>query len=441
MSKLPRSVWRRWLTWIMSAVLVVSLAAWFFTRDTLPEPITVGTAVPGGLYHELGENLDELLRDETGHTVRLLETDGSQDNCDRLRRGEIDLAIVQAGSVSLQDLAVVAPLHHDIVVLLVKRDLLESGSVRSVSDLADRRVLLGLPQSGMRRSGHDVLAHYGIAERVIAEEKHFTELLGDQEGRYDAAIVTTGLEAPNLRQVLATGRYRLLPLDARAIERRFGHFRYADIPPNLWPPLPESSVQTVHTLALLVVREDASSKLVTAVLNCLHEHDFRHRFPSTSPSMDGTEFAFIRMHPTAVRYNDPLHGFGWLASSLEAIAAGRELLVALAAGIFLVWERWRRVQEKERRARVEAQKRRLNEFLERTLQIEKSQMDVTGIRELEVFLDEVTNLKLEALDELSHEELQDHRAFSIFLMQCANLISKIQLKIIFYSAHPEQAES
>ena len=59
--------WRRWVTWFMATILVASLVTWFVTRDTLPEPIKLATAVEGGLYHELGQRLDELLQNKTGH--------------------------------------------------------------------------------------------------------------------------------------------------------------------------------------------------------------------------------------------------------------------------------------------------------------------------------------------------------------------------------------
>ena len=52
------------------------------------------------------------------------------------------------------------------------------------------------------------------------------------------------------------------------------------------------------------------------------------------------------------------------------------------------------------------------------------------VDELQDFLDKVTEIKLAALTQLTHEELRSDQAFSIFLLQCANLISKIQLKIL-----------
>lgn len=430
--------WRRWLTWIMASVLVISLATWYFSRDTLPPTIVIGTAVEGGMYHEMGGQLSNLLREQTRHEVVVEPTTGSRANADFLRDGDIHVAIVQAGTVDMTDLAVVTPLHHDVVVVLVRRGLKANDAmqsqVKSVAQLAGKRVIVGRAKSGMRASAADVLEHYGVDQQVIAEEVHFSELLEDEGGQYDAAIVTTGLEAKNLGDVLATGEFDILPLDARALERRYAHFHATEIPAKLWPPLPDESVPTVHTQALLVVRRDASAKLVGGVLDCLNDHEFRRRFPTLIRESDTSQVALAQLHPAARRYHDPLYGFSWLAASLESIAAGRELIVALAAGIFLAWDRWRRMRDHARQARIDEQKARLTAFLERTLDIEKQQMNVTDIEQLNKFLDDVTQIKLRALDELSHEELQDHRAFSIFLMQCANLISKIQLKIMHYTS-------
>ena len=74
--------------------------------------------------------------------------------------------------------------------------------------------------------------------------------------------------------------------------------------------------------------------------------------------------------------------------------------------------------------------RKFDRFLSQTLRIERAQMDATSVDQLHTFLDEVTEIKLQALNELTHEDLRGDRSFGIFLMQCANLISKIQLKII-----------
>ena len=70
--------------------------------------------------------------------------------------------------------------------------------------------------------------------------------------------------------------------------------------------------------------------------------------------------------------------------------------------------------------------------MDKTVQIEKNQMNEKDSAKLKAWLDEVTKIKLTALTELTHEDLRGDRLFSIFLMQCANLIQKLQSKIDLY---------
>src|SRR4029078_9641940 len=101
---------------------------------------------------------------------------------------------------------------------------------------------------------------------------------------------------------------------------------------------------------------------------------------------------------------------------------------ALAAGLYLVWDRWRRVQEREERRLIEAMKERLDRFLEETLGLEKAQMETDDPRKLREYLDGVTRIKLRAIEELTHEALRGDRMVSIFLLQCRDLAAKMQTK-------------
>ena len=158
---------RNWVTWLMVFVLVSSLTIWFFTRSTIPSRIRIGTAVPGGVYFEEGTRLKEALERRTSSTVEVVTTSGSQDNMNRLRDGEIDVAIVQDGAGSLRELAVVTPLHRDVVHVLVRDELLVEGKIESVSDLRGHAVIVGLPGSGMQQTARLVLEHYGVLEEVL----------------------------------------------------------------------------------------------------------------------------------------------------------------------------------------------------------------------------------------------------------------------------------
>ena len=83
----------------------------------------------------------------------------------------------------------------------------------------------------------------------------------------------------------------------------------------------------------------------------------------------------------------------------------------------------------ERERELHAQEERLDSYVEATLEIERAQMAISDAARLRGCLDEVTRLKLEALQELSHEDLRGDRLFLIFLTRCASLSAKIQAKL------------
>jgi TRAP transporter TAXI family solute receptor len=429
---------RNWFAWLMALVLVASLAIWFSMRVTLPKKIRIGTAISGGLYYEEGLRVAAALRlRRPNHEVRVVETSGSRANAERLRAGTLDVAIVQAGSVSLSELAIVTPLHHDVVHVIVRKELLDNPAAKeridSISDFAGRQVIVGLPGSGMQHSAREVLEHYNVWETAQVQEVHFPELLNDPDKKYAGAIVTSGVENEDIRLVLETGEFGLLPLDAKALSKRFRHFQYYEIPKNLWPPVPPEPIPTVTTSALVVVHKDASPQLVTLLLDSIFEDSMPQHFSTMFLPQQARDLSPARLHPVTRRYHDPFGRYGMAHLVLEGLAAGKELLFALGAAIYLIWDRWRRLKERENRELVKAQKNRLDAYLERTLDIERVQMDVVDPQRLQKFLDDVTEIKLQALEKLTHEDLRGDRAFAIFLMQCANLISKIQLKIINYT--------
>ena len=114
---------------------------------------------------------------------------------------------------------------------------------------------------------------------------------------------------------------------------------------------------------------------------------------------------------------------------MQFLAAFKELLFALGAGVYLLWDQWRR-RARRRHLRIIARyKERLNKYFEATIKIEREQMEETDANRLCGYLDEVTMVKLRALDAFTHEELRNDQQFVIFLQQCSTLSSKLEWKI------------
>jgi len=412
----------------MLGVLVLSLIAWYVTRDHLPRVVRLATGAEGGQYHEFGLLLKSIIERRTSMRVELVPTDGSRQNFQLLKSGRVNLIIAQGGTVDLNGLAVLAPLYADVMHLVVRAD----SGIQSINDLGGHKVIVGSDGSGMRQSAVALLDHFGLRDRVSeASASYFADLPGDTS--IDAAIVTSGILNRDLQRIMGSGQYQLLPIvDAAAIAMRDPYFRSFTIPRGLYreqPPVPAEAVTTLATTAFLVGPTDASSALADELLAAIYEEGMRLHMPTLHSRQDARQWLDMPLHPEARRYFDPQDEMGNISAIMESLAATKELLFALAAGIYLLWERWRRLKEKEEQAALRKEKDHLDELLAKTVQIEARQIGVMDDTILRRMLDDVTRIKLQALEELTNEELRGDRSFLIFLTQCSSLINKIQAKI------------
>ena len=418
---------------MLLVVIVVSLVGWFLSRDRLPREIRVATGREGGLYYRIGLELAEAIERQTGASVTVVTTDGSGENRSLLGSEDTtrpDLAILQAEFVAAADMHVIAPLHPEMVYVIVRRD----SDVQALRDLAGRSVALGSVGTGMRQTAIEILKHYEVqVDSLENTGLFFTDLLSD-DSPLEAAIVTAGLANSDLQELLRSDQFRLIPItDSEAIEMNEPFLRHAVIPRGLFsegPPVPSDSISTLATPALLVARRDAPNALIHAALAAVYEQDLALGFPTLIAPAEAPSWVPFRMHSVSRSYYNPADRIGFLASVMESLAATKELLFALGAGAYLVWLRWRRISQKERDAKIQVQKDRLDTLLEQTLRIEREQIETTNPKRLRELLDEVTRIKLRALQEFTEEELRGDTAFSIFLMQCSGLISRLQLNIL-----------
>ena len=426
---------RRWITWGLVALIVVCVVAWFVTREVLPREIRIATATKGGFYYKFASALKPHLERRTGRSVALLETKGSVQNRELLLAGKAHLAIMQAGAFPMDGLSALAPLYPDVVHVIAR----QGRGIASIRDLAGKSVSLGRRGSGNRNSALLILEHYDVdPEKLEQNETYFKDLLDDElDVPLDAAIVTTGLLNPDLHTILKTGRFELIPiLDAKALAIRHAYFSPIDIPRGLFkegPPVPAKPVPTVATVAILAARDDVPDVLVTKTLSALYSGEMRLAVPTMMSLKEAAAWQLFPLHDAARGYYNPYEGLGLLTNFMESLAATKELLFAFGAAFYLLWVRRQRKKEEREKADFAKQKEHLDRFLDETVRIEREQMASEDPRKLKDYLNEVTEIKLRALDELTDEALRGDRLFSIFLMQCSNLTRKIQMKISLHS--------
>ena len=421
---------QKWFGWVVSLAMVGSVLAWFMTGDN--RPIRIATSDSSNLYFELVSASKPHLARRTGRDIVVLETSGSGENRRRLLDREADFALIQGDLLSEDDvgrIALIAPLFPEVVYVAVRPE----HDVKTIYELENRKVYLGPKSSGSRFTAERLLAHFDVqvteADPKLAD---LADALANPD--VDCAIVTTSIHNITLRRALQNGRFELVPIpQAKGLAARTALLRDFEIPTGLFggrPLVPAAQTPTLATTAFLAARTDISDQLVSQVLPAFFEDGLNFAYPSLIRREDAPNWSPVSMHATARGYFNPVDRIDWVASVMESLAATKELLFALGAGIYLLRVRWRRLEERESEDAIQMRKDRLDQFLEQTLRIEKNQMATTDPVDLQKYLDQVTTIKLAALQEFTEEELRADHSFSIFLMQCANLISKIQLKMV-----------
>lgn len=192
----------RLITLLASALLAVALPA----RAGDVKSVVVATGEVSGFYFPVGGAVCRILgRDMDRHGLRCLvePTNGNAVNLALLRKGEVDLAVVQsralaqaqAGQGPFADqgafpaLRAVAALHSEPVLVLVAK----AAKIRSLADLKGRKVNLGRPQSFQRMMAETTLSAVGLTASDLAAAM---EIDLDQQpvalcdGRLEAAFFT-----------------------------------------------------------------------------------------------------------------------------------------------------------------------------------------------------------------------------------------------------------
>jgi TRAP transporter TAXI family solute receptor len=411
-----------------TTVLVACVVTWFSSRETLPHEIRIAAGQHDGLYHKLAQDLAERLRERCGRKVSVIETTGTEANVELLRDGGAELALIQTVSPTPAGLAGIAPLFPEPLHFLARK----GKGIRAPKDLEGKRVALGLKGSSMRQTSHTVLAHYAVGN-VGDMEEYFGVL--DTDNGVNAALATTSWMNPTLVKLLQRDDLELIGIDdPDGLATRHPWLSATTIPRGLYPgksPVPPKPVRTVAVTALLAGRMDASDRLVRESLAALYETDLRSSFPAVLSAKAAKSYDAAVMHPSVANYHDPSAGLNRLAQALDFISKSKEVLLGVVAFALLLWGLLRRWREHVANAADQVQKQKLDDLIARTLTVELEQMDVTDPEQLRPFLRRVTQIKQEALRELTREKVRGDQLFAIFLSQCAALSQKIQMRMMY----------
>lgn len=414
--------------WLMVSILVVSILVFYATRDVIPDKLILSTGQPGGFYHQVGTELKHAWEKQTQQQLELLTSSGSQENFTALKESKADFALIQGGVVDLDGLNIIAPLSTDLIHVIVRKE----SSIRAISDLKGKSILIGMSGSGMAASALKMLHFHGLDEvNTNLKNAYFTGLDGNQN--MDAAIVTAGILNSDLVELLESGNYRIIPIEyAQAFCEKNAFFSPTVIHKGLYrmgDSLLSHDIPTVATTALLVGREELSHEVVDQILLASFEKASYVQSPVMLNIEEVRQQQDLKLHPRAMHYFHPADQIGYMADVMESLAALKELAVAFVAGLYLLWDRWRRQHEKEIAARLSEDKEKLDALLAQTVEIERKYSESNTLESLQGMLRRIMQIKIQALEELTHESLRGDRVFLIFMTQCSSLINSLEAKI------------
>jgi TRAP transporter TAXI family solute receptor len=281
--------------WLIAGILIAAtaVAGYSLSGPSPPRRIRLATGQPGGMYDAFGAQYAARLG-RIGLRTVIVPSSGSLDNLRSLRRREVDVAFVQSGTYPLVEdpedhLRGIAAIYLEPLWVFHRGGL----ALRSLSELAGRRVSVGLPGSGTEAVATALLQAHGIDPKGSDIERlnNGVARLRLEQGTLHAAFFVTGYGDPNVMSLLGRGDIRLLSFHREtAYARKFPALTPVRLPEGLLDlrhNLPAEDKTLLAPAALLVCRADLHPRVVEQILKVaqtVHAGgsllDPPHRFPT-----------------------------------------------------------------------------------------------------------------------------------------------------------------
>lgn len=283
-----------------SAVAVVAFAmlSLFAASPASASDIKIGTGGVSGVYYPVGTALCDLInrrfaRASTGCVT--LSTGGSVDNIERLRRGEINFAIVQSDILyyaangfgpfkdkgPMQNLRSVIALHQESFTVLARAD----AGIHTFDDLKGKHVNVGNPGSGQRTFLELLMRVKGwTMDDFASSAVHPADDMVDAlcSGEVDAIVYIVGHPNDAIRTAANTCATNLVDVHgagAQALVKKYPYFGPTQIPGKYYPGS-DSRTYSFGVRAVLVTTTEESNIVVggltKAVFNGFVDLKFSH---------------------------------------------------------------------------------------------------------------------------------------------------------------------
>ncbi|MEO1508635.1 MAG: TAXI family TRAP transporter solute-binding subunit [Cyanobacteria bacterium J06633_23] len=261
------------------AVVSVGVAIASITKlihdQTRIHTVQLATGGPTGEYYAFGQAIAQVVEtNEPKIRVEVVESPGSNQNMDDIHSHNVDLALVQNDTPVQPNVRAIAQLYPEMFHLIAAKD----ANINTLTDLRGKRVALMPEGSGSYNLFWPLSQHYGLTQNdfqsrpMPATDAH----VALQAGSVDALFRIIGLGNSSVTELLATNRFKLVPIDQiGALQLTQPYLKSTVIPKGSYDggsPIPSKDLPVVAVSALLIANVDVNADVVKAITRILYEH-------------------------------------------------------------------------------------------------------------------------------------------------------------------------
>ena len=323
---------KKFLTLALSAVMTLTLLAGCGDSST---PAGSGSAAPAGgdlifttggetgTYYAFGGVIAQDVSANTATNVTAISSDGSKANVLLLKSGDAQLGFCQsdvmayayngtstfADTGAYTEFSTVANLYMEQVQIVTC-----DPSIKTVADLAGKKVSVGAAGSGVYFNAVDILSAYGLGE--LNDKGEFTQIIanyqsfGDSadsltDGTIDAAFIVAGAPTNAISSLATTKDVYLVSLDDAHIDTLLAaspYYSKTTIPADTYPGTPEAT--TVAVGAVVIARDDVSEDDIYNFVSDIYENaaNLSHGKASELDLTFAASVTAVPYHPGAAKY-------------------------------------------------------------------------------------------------------------------------------------------
>ena len=283
--------------------------------------LSIGSAPPGGAFFVVGGALAKVVQDHAGDEqweVTAEATKGSLENIRRLDNGEIELALANSAITyfavrgmddwerpyPVQGLITMAP---NVMAFITP----ESSGIETMSDLAGRRVVVGVAGAGWEFFARPILAAHGLSyddfTPLYNTQAGAVDMLAD--GSADAAFLGGAVPTASLVQATTSQDIRFIPFDDEAkstVVEQYPFYFPMVIPAGTYVGHEEDFATLSFGSMHLIAHADMSEKLAYSVTRTIYENRemvvAQHAAGRSITASNVIRETGTAFHPGAIRY-------------------------------------------------------------------------------------------------------------------------------------------